>query len=137
MAGFFGTRRASCGPVSDDDEIDPLAVTTPSVSRLNSLVVPDRSSFQSFMLPRERFLPVTGPPSRRATSYGTWTIGTSGFRHRSQVLLDRTRTPAPAWEKWRKPDGELKKVKDRKVREFYENQVPYNLGIVLNIELSN
>jgi hypothetical protein len=45
------------------------------------------------------------------------------FRHRSQALLDRTRTPAPAWEKWKKSHEELKGIKSKKVREFYENQV--------------
>jgi len=128
MAAFFAKGRASSVAASDDDEIDPLTVRTPSVSRMNSLVEPDRSSFQSLMLPRARFLPVTGPPSRRATLYGTWTAEVSHFRHRSQALLDRTRTPAPAWEKWRKPEGELAKIKNMKVREFYENQVPYWAG---------
>ena len=125
MAVFFAKR--SSVPASDDDEIDPLAVPTPSTSRMNSLVEPDRSSFQSLMLPRARFLPVTGPPPRRATLYGTRTAEASYFRHRS-LLLDRTRMPAPAWEKWCKSEGELKKIKNMKVREFYANQVPLQSG---------
>jgi hypothetical protein len=54
------------------------------------------------------------------------------FRHRSQALLDRTRTPAPAWEKWKKSCVELRGIKNRKVREFYETQVrpPGSVGDV-------
>lgn len=108
------------------------------------MVTLDRSSLQSLMYPRARFMPVTGPPSRlnshRAggSGYGTRTEGMS-FRHRSQVLLDRTRTPAPAWEKWRKSEVALKGIKNKKVREFYEDQVRLMGGgpTGLTVELSD
>jgi hypothetical protein len=87
------------------------------------------------MYPRARLMPVTGPLSRKnsyraTTAHGTLTAQTASLRHRSQALLDRTRTPAPTWEIWRKSEAELKGIKNKKVRDFYENQVlrPYSEG---------
>jgi hypothetical protein len=45
------------------------------------------------------------------------------MRHRSLALLERTQAPAHSWEKFRKSEEELKAIKKKKVRQFYEDQV--------------
>jgi hypothetical protein len=73
-----------------------------------------------FVRPKSQiFLPIA--PSSRRYSYHHST--TEGAHRRSQALLDRSRNPAVAWDKYRKSPEELKDIKSRKVRLFYENQV--------------
>src|ERR1700738_4649452 len=102
---------------SYDDEQDPLSLSrghSPSISHVNHHQPP----LQNLLFPRNRsqiFTPLTPP---RQNSFRSPTRV-----RRSQALLDRSRTPAQAWEKYRKSAEEIKAIKSRKVRQFYENQV--------------
>jgi hypothetical protein len=81
--------------------------------------------FQNLMFPRgktQMFMPLTSPQSRR-NSHRASSIRPEPTHRRSQALLDRTSTPAQEWEQYRKSEEELKVIKKRKVRQFYENQV--------------
>ena len=72
-----------------------------------------------FVRPKSQiFMPLTPSSSRRYSYYHS----REGFHQRNQALLDRSRTPAVAWEKYRKSPEEMKLIKSRKVREFYKNQ---------------
>jgi len=66
------------------------------------------------------FMPLTSSPSRRNSHRS---VRPESGRHRSQILLERNLTPAHAWDKYRKPEDEIKLIKSKKVRQFYENQV--------------
>jgi hypothetical protein len=70
----------------------------------------------------QMFMPLTSPQSR-GNSHRASSIRPEPSRRRSHALLDRSCTPAQAWEQYRKSDEELKAIKKRKVRRFYENQV--------------
>jgi len=59
------------------------------------------------------------PPTRRHSHH----YSSEGFHRRNQSLLERSRTPAVPWEKYRKSPEELKMIKSKKVRTFYEHQV--------------
>jgi hypothetical protein len=80
---------------------------------------------QNLMFPRSKsqmFMPLTSPQSRR-NSHRASSARPEHSHRRSQALLDRSSTPAQAWEKYRKSEEELKVIKNRKVRQFYEKQV--------------
>jgi len=88
---------------------------------------------QNLFFPRSRsqiFLPaLNSSPARRNSFRPTGSRPEYALR-RSQALLQREQTPALAWEKYRKPEEELKGIKNRKVREFYENQVLFSLHVI-------
>jgi hypothetical protein len=80
---------------------------------------------QNLFFPRSRsqiFLPLHSSPGRRESFRRSGSRPENAHR-RSQALLQREQTPALAWDKYRKSDEELKSIKNRKVRGFYENQV--------------
>ena len=113
---------AASSPTSYDcmssyEEIDPLAPDSSSQSRII------QPPLQQLLFPRSRtqmgFMPLTSPSSRRNSSYRR----RESSRHRSQALLERCNTPAHSWEKFRKSEEELREIKNKKVRLFYENQV--------------
>jgi hypothetical protein len=82
---------------------------------------------QNLFFPRSRsqiFMPsLVSSPARRNSFRPTAPSRRETAHRRSQALLQREQTPALAWEKYRKSDEELKAIKNRKVRAFYENQV--------------
>lgn len=103
--------------MSSDEEIDPLTTDHSSQPRI---VQPP---LQHLLVPRSRtqmgFMPLSSPSSRRNSSYRRPDIN----RNRSQALLERNHTPAHSWERFRKSEDELREIKNKKVRLFYENQV--------------
>ena|SRR5271156_2900826 len=106
---------------SDDEEIDPLISPRGSFSR---------QSLGNFVFPRnkmQKFLPLGSTPSRsrRSSAVGiSASFARPGFdRQRSSALLDRTHSPRIDWEKYRKEDDELKGMKKKTLRKFYEDQV--------------
>jgi hypothetical protein len=102
---------------STDDELDPA--TSPG------LLGPHfHSPIQNLLFPRAKsqvFMPLTSP-FRRNSSFKNL-ARPEVAQHRSQALLDRSRTPAQQWFSYRKPEEEIKAIKNKKVREFYNNQV--------------
>src|SRR5271163_68415 len=104
---------------SDDEEEDPLSTPRSSISHPN---------FQTLLFPRhkvQKFMPLT--PSRHSSFRSSYT-NLAGLRHetahhRSVALLQRTNFPTHPWDKWRKSEVELKGIKKKKVRQFYEEQV--------------
>jgi|SRR5579859_3999104 len=75
------------------------------------------------LFPRNRsqiFMPLTAP---RRNSHRPASIRAEYIQNRSQVLLERHRTPAIPWDRYRKSEEEIKAIKNKKVRRFYEDQV--------------
>jgi len=70
---------------------------------------------------------LTSPSSRRRSSYIAIPPQPEHHRRRTQALLDRSATPAYLWEKFRVSDDDLKAIKKKKIRQFYENQVFHSL----------
>lgn len=111
-----------------DDEVDPH-LTPLQYNR-------SQTSLQNLFFPRGKtqvFTPLTSASALRRNSSFRSTPVRPG-RHRSQVLLDRSGTPAHNWEKFRKTEEELKGIKKKKVREFYENQVFTSLYFELGVD---
>lgn len=69
------------------------------------------------------FMPLKSSTSHRHTHRCSSISNSEYLRHRSLVLLERQNMPAHSWERYRKSADELKAIKKRKVREFYEDQV--------------
>ena len=103
--------------MESDDEMDPLALN-------HSL---SHQHLQSLLFPRSRsiFMPLTSPSTIRRNSSFRYSFGSRHEyqRHRSQALLERNSAPAHSWENFRKSDDELRAMKKKKVRQFYERQV--------------
>ena len=105
--------------MASDDEVDPL-----SIARSAS-----HQTLQSLLFPRSRaiveFMPLTSPSTLRRNSSFRYSFGSrpEHARHRTSALLERSRTPAHSWDKFRKSDDELRAIKKKKVRLFYERQV--------------
>ena len=115
------TRHTTAPPTShdcmfSDEEIDPLTLDY-SQHRIT------QPPLQNLLFPRSRaqmgFMQLPSPSLRRNSSYRRLDSG----RRRTQALLERNCTPAHSWEKYRKSDVELRGIKSKKVRQFYENQV--------------
>src|SRR5579859_1035976 len=86
---------------------------------------------QNLFFPRSRsqiFLPLNSSHGRRNSFRPSASRQENALR-RSQALLQREQTPALAWEKYRKSDNELKCIKNKRVREFYEDQVFFLLNV--------
>ena len=106
--------------MSSDDEVEPLAPVQRSLSqtRLQNLLFP-RGKTQAIM-------PLKPPSSRRTSYRSSYVAGPSQPEHhrrRTQALLDRSATPTYSWDKFRVSDDDLKVIKKKKIRQFYENQV--------------
>ena len=106
--------------MESDDELDPLSIARS----------PSHQHLQSLLFPRSRaiFMPLTSPSTIRRNSSFRYSFGSRPDyqRHRSQALLERTRNPAHCWDKFRKSEDELRSIKKKKVRQFYERQVSSN-----------
>ena len=113
-------QRLVTASMSSYEEIDPLSTDFAPVSNTHPLL-------QQILSARNRnqmFVPLASPASlRRNSSYRFLNRPHENPRHRSQLLLERSQTPAHLWEKFRKSDEELKSIKKKTVRNFYENQV--------------
>ena len=103
--------------MASDDEADPLSIVRS----------PSHQTLQNLLFPRSRaiFMPLTSPSTLRRNSSFRYSFGSrpEPSRHRSQALLERSKTPAHSWDKFRKADDELRGIKKKKVRLFYERQV--------------
>src|ERR1700726_1226001 len=69
---------------------------------------------QNLFFPRSRsqiFLPLHSSPGRRESFRRSGSRPENAHR-RSQALLQREQTPALAWDKYRKSDEELKRIKN-------------------------
>jgi len=114
---------------SDDEEIDPLS--EPSSYGTFHQTRP----LQQLLFPRGRsqvFTPLTltsPPPGPRYSSSRQYRP--DFMRARSVSLLDRSQCFSASWDIFLKSDKELKAIKNRKVREFYADQV-YTSGIHAN-----
>jgi hypothetical protein len=111
--------------MSSDEEVERLAPTQRSLSqtRLQNLLFP-RGKAQAYM-------PLTSLSPRRRSSYIAGPSQPEHHRRRTQALLDRSATPAHSWDKFRVSDDDLKAIKKKKIRQFYENQV-FHLGLERN-----
>ena|SRR5271170_7920480 len=114
--------------MSSDEEIDPLVLSHHQSHQT-------QPPLHTLLFPRSKtttFMPLTSSSNsfRRNSSYRS--LRPDSHRHRSQSLLERSRTPAHAWDKYRKPEGEIKVIKSKKVRQFYENQVFFALSEIDN-----
>ena len=103
--------------MASDDEVDPLSIVRSA----------SHQTLQNLLFPRSRaiFMPLTSPATLRRNSSFRYSFGSrpEPSRHRSQALLERIKTPAHSWDKFRKSDDELRGIRKKKVRLFYEQQV--------------
>ena len=117
--------------MASDDEVDPIFLGRSA----------SHQTLQNLLFPRSRaimdFMPLTSPSTLRRNSSFRYSFGSRPDyqRHRSQALLERHRTPSHSWDKFRKSDEELRAIKKKKVRDFYENQVSH-VTRLLTLELS-
>jgi hypothetical protein len=101
--------------MASDDEFNPLTLGR-SISHQQLTLLFPRS--------RAVFTPMTSPSIRRNSSFRYSNgLRPDSLRHRNQILLERAQTPAHSWEKFRKSEEELKSIKKKIVRRFYEDQV--------------
>jgi hypothetical protein len=100
--------------MASDEEIDPLIPGSRQPPPLQNLLFPRRKT--------QVFMPLTAPSGRNSRRC-SYTLTPEYSRQRTQVLLERQNMPAHSWERYRKSADELKTIKKRKVREFYEDQV--------------
>jgi hypothetical protein len=76
-----------------------------------------------FARPRSQiFLPAPAPV-RRPSYYGAVAVPSGRQQRRSVALLDRSKAPVIHWEEYRKSVKEIKAIKSKKMRRFYEKQV--------------
>lgn len=111
--------------MDSDEEADPF--TIPSSQSQGS-------NFQSLLFPRNRsqvFMPLTSPASRRNSRRLSYSSHPEYRTRRSQALLERNNFASHPWERFRKSEDELKQIKNKKVRRFYDNQVQASpLGLI-------
>jgi len=105
--------------MSSDEELDPL--TAPG-----HYTAHQRPSIQNLLFPRGKsivYATLASPSPRRNSYRASYPLRPEYIQQRSQLLLERNNCPPHSWEHFRKSDDDLKAIKNKKIRKFYEDQV--------------